>query len=100
MARCSLWYDEAWLLKKTTGRNIKSSLMFLTELPWLRPSHWLTKWVMLAHYFMMSFNNGALFVSFSAIQDEAEDYYNTSSFGIQMFSQSFLIMTIVTLYPV
>lgn len=74
--------------------------MFLTNLPWLRPDHWLTKWVMLAHYFMMSFNNGALFVSFSAIQDSAKDYYGRSSLEIEMFEQAFLIMTVVTIYPV
>lgn len=74
--------------------------MSLAELPWLSPSHWLTKWVMLFHYFMMSFNNGALFVSFSAIQEEAQDYYQTTALAIEVFEQSFLLMTIVTLYPV
>lgn len=71
--------------------------MFLTELPWLRPSHWFTKWVMLFHYFMMGFNNGALFVSLSAVQDAAKRYYDTTDQWVELFEQSFLIMTVVTI---
>jgi hypothetical protein len=55
---------------------------------------------MLGHFFMMSFNNGAIWASLSAIGDTAEDYYDTSDVGVEMFEQSFLILTLILVYPV
>jgi hypothetical protein len=55
---------------------------------------------MLGHFFMMSFNNGAMFVSLSAIGDTAADYYNTSDLGVEWFEQIFLAMTLISAQPV
>jgi hypothetical protein len=48
---------------------------------------------MLANYFMTAFNNGANFISTSAVSQEAAVYYGVTELDIEWFIKIFLIMT-------